>query len=101
MILGIDQGTTGTRACLVDAGRIAHSVYAQHRQITPRDGWVEHDAGEIWTRVQDLLTQLRVHGRADAIAIANQGETVMLWDAETRRPLHHALVWQDTRTTEF
>jgi len=101
MILGIDQGTTGTRACLVDGGRIAHSVYAQHRQITLRDGWVEHDAGEIWTRVQDLLTHLRIRGSAEAIAIANQGETVMLWNAETHRPLHHALVWQDTRTTDF
>jgi glycerol kinase len=103
MILGIDQGTTGTRACLVDAGRIVRSAYAQHAQITPHDGWVEHDPDEIWARVLETISralgneQLRI----DGIAIANQGETVMLWDAETGRALHNALVWQDTRTADY
>jgi len=99
MILGIDQGTTGTRACLLEAGRITHTAYAQHAQITPQDGWVEHDADEIWARTQDVLAALPA-SRIDGIAIANQGETVMIWDADSGRPLHNALVWQDTRTAD-
>ena len=82
-ILSLDQGTTSSRAILFNrAGRPVATAQREFKQHYPKPGWVEHDAGEIWTRVQDLLTQLRVHGRADAIAIANQGETVMLWDAE-------------------
>jgi len=103
VILAIDQGTTGTRACLVDAGRIAHSAYAEHAQLTPHDGWVEHDPVEIWTQVQRVITEVLAKApgvRVDGIAIANQGETVMLWETETGRPLHNALVWQDTRTSD-
>lgn len=99
-VLGIDQGTTGTRACLVDGQlAIVHAAYAPHAQHRPRPGWVEHDPDEIWACTQRVIAQVLAHGiRPDGVAIANQGETVMLWDARTGRPLHHALVWQDVRT---
>jgi glycerol kinase len=99
VLLGIDQGTTGTRACLVDVdGHIVASAYAAHRQIQPRDGWVEHDAVEIWACTQQVIAEVMREGRAvRGLALANQGETVMIWDARTLRPLHNALVWQDTR----
>ncbi len=100
LLLGIDQGTTGTLACLVEAdGRIAARAYAAHRQICPRPGWVEHDAEEIWRGVERVVGEVLAGGaRPAAVALANQGETVLAWDGRTGRPLHHALVWQDTRT---
>ncbi|HWU89480.1 MAG TPA: FGGY family carbohydrate kinase, partial [Kofleriaceae bacterium] len=100
MLLGIDQGTTGTLACLVDGdGRIAARAYAAHRQLRPRPGWVEHDAEEIWRCTAQVIEEILAGGaRPTGVAIANQGETVLAWDRRTGRPLHHALVWQDTRT---
>ncbi len=101
VILGIDQGTTGTRACLVDAsGRILHMAYAAHRQIQPHAGWVEHDVDEIWVCTTRVIAEVlaQTDTRPAGVAIANQGETVAIWDARTLRPLHHAIVWQDTRT---
>ena len=100
MLLGIDQGTTGTLACLVDDdGRIAARAYAAHRQICPRPGWVEHDVEEIWRCTERAIAEVLAGGvRPAGVAIANQGETVAVWDRRTGRPLHHALVWQDTRT---
>jgi glycerol kinase len=101
MLLGIDQGTTGTRACLVDAHTltIVRQAYAAHAQHQPQAGWIEHDAGEIWACTQRVIAEVLDGVRPDGVAIANQGETVMIWDAQTGAPLHHALVWQDTRTT--
>jgi len=102
VLLGIDQGTTGTLACLVEAdGRIVARAYAAHRQICPRPGWVEHDAEEIWRCVERTVGEVldgAGGARPDGVALANQGETVLAWDRRTGRPLHHALVWQDTRT---
>lgn len=100
MLLGIDQGTTGTLVCLVDGdGRIAARAYAAHRQICPRPGWVEHDAEEIWRCTEQAISEVLAGGvRPEGVAVANQGETVLAWDRRTGRPLHHALVWQDTRT---
>lgn len=97
-LLGIDQGTTGTRACLVDAETLAieRQAYAAHAQIQPRPDWIEHDANEIWACTQRVIAEVLQGERPAGIAIANQGETVAVWDGE--RPLHHALVWQDTRT---
>lgn len=102
MLLGIDQGTTGTRACLVEPRtlRIVRRAYAAHAQHLPRPGWVEHDADEIWACTQRVIAEVLDGVVPDGVAIANQGETVLVWDAETRRPLHRALVWQDRRTTE-
>lgn len=103
MILGIDQGTTGTRACLVAEDlTIERSAYAAHAQHAPRPGWVEHDPTEIWACTINVVREVVAHAarRPDAIAIANQGETCLVWDARTGAPLHRALVWQDTRTED-
>jgi glycerol kinase len=100
-VLGIDQGTTGTRACAMAAdGTVLAAAYRAHRQLFPRPGWVEHDAEEIWTNARAAIADVlaAIEGTPAALGIANQGETVMLWDRADARPLHHALVWQDVRT---
>jgi glycerol kinase len=100
VLLGIDQGTTGTRACVVDpSGRIVAQAYAAHRQIQPDDGHVEHDPVEIWECTKRVIAEV-VRPGIRGVAIANQGETVMVWDAQTRLPLYNALVWQDTRMAD-
>ncbi len=109
MILSIDQGTTSTRAIAFDvsvAGAFSAAAVSQIelQQYFPKPGWVEHDAGEIWTAtLQTCREVIRKAGgidRFDAIGITNQRETAVLWDAETGEPLHHAIVWQDRRTAD-
>jgi glycerol kinase len=103
-VAAIDQGTTSTRCVIFDgAGRIVGTDQREHRQILPRPGWVEHDATEIWAKVQAVTAGAlaRARLRPDQIAalgIANQRETAVLWDRATGRPVHNAVVWQDTRT---
>jgi glycerol kinase len=100
----IDQGTTSSRFILFDKdGQIVHVDQREHEQITPRAGWVEHDAKEIWTRVREVIGGALASGPAEAgdivsIGITNQRETTLVWDRETGEPIHNALVWQDTRT---
>jgi glycerol kinase len=103
-ILAIDQGTTSTRAILFDsAARPVASHAIELRQIYPANGWVEHDASEIW---QATLSCCRVALKgvpsADvaAIGITNQRETTVMWDRATGAPLHNAIVWQDRRTAD-
>jgi glycerol kinase len=100
-VLGIDQGTSGTRATVVsEDGRVLSHAYRGHVQHTPRPGWVEHDAAEIWRNtcaVIEAAVAEAAAARIDALAIANPGETVLLFDRETGEPLHNALVWQDLR----
>jgi glycerol kinase len=100
-ILGIDQGTSGTRATVVDEdGRVRSHAYRGHVQHCPRPGWVEHDAVEIWRNTCAVIEEAvakAAPSRMDALAIANPGETVLLFDRETGEPLHNALVWQDLR----
>jgi glycerol kinase len=100
-ILAIDQGTTSTRAILFDsAGRPLRSHAEPLRQIYPANGWVEHDAGEIWTAVLACARAVlkgRDAGAVAAIGITNQRETSLLWDRRTGAPLHNAIVWQDRR----
>src|SRR5256885_928262 len=94
-ILGIDQGTTSTRACVMDAeGKVLARAKRAHAQHHPRPGWVEHDPDEIWRNTRDAALEAlgRVAGPVSAIAIANQGETVCLWDRATGTPLAHAIV---------
>lgn len=74
------------------------SAYAAHTQHQPRDGWVEHDANEIWACTQRVIADVVGDARIDGVALANQGETCLVWDAKTGEPLHRALVWSDTRT---
>jgi glycerol kinase len=106
MILAIDQGTTGTTCIVFDelaepVGR-AYREFAQH---FPKPGWVEHDAQEIWEVTQAVagkaLADAEVRsGELAAVGIANQRETVCVWDPATGEPLHRAIVWQDRRTAE-
>ena len=104
VILALDQGTTSTRAIVFDtAGRALAEASRPLRQSYPRDGWVEHDAEEIWTACAAVLREaVERSGRtvADiaALGITNQRETVVIWDRVTGRPIHPAIVWQDRRT---
>ncbi|MDO5498414.1 MAG: glycerol kinase GlpK [Propionibacteriaceae bacterium] len=106
-VLAIDQGTTSTRAIVFDRdGAAVATGQAEHEQIFPRPGWVEHDPMEIWTNtvqvVATALTRARIsHLQVAAIGITNQRETTVVWDHETGDPVHNAIVWQDTRTAEL
>jgi len=105
-VLAIDQGTTGTTVLILDRRlAVRAKVNQEFRQIFPKPGWVEHDLEDIWgstiSTVQRALREAGLRG-ADvaAIGITNQRETTGLWDRRSGRPLHHAIVWQDRRTTE-
>jgi len=103
-IAAIDQGTTSSRCIIFDRdGRIVAVDQKEHEQIFPKPGWVEHDAAEIWKNVQDVVAGAMVKAGASrddilSIGITNQRETTMLWDKRTGKPVHNAIVWQDTRT---
>ena len=102
----IDQGTTSTRFIVFDrTGRIVASEQREHEQIYPKPGWVEHDAEEIWRRTQEVIAgalQKRALQPSDiaAIGITNQRETTVLWNGKTGKPVHNAIVWQDTRVAD-
>ncbi len=97
-VLAIDQGTTGTKLHrLYTDGRFQTLDGFEHRQILPQPGWVEHDPEEL---IRHLDTCIGSAGNAKAIGIANQGETVVAWDARTKRPIYNAIVWQDARTND-
>ena len=106
-IAAIDQGTTSSRCIIFDeAGMIVASDQKEHRQIFPRPGWVEHDAAEIWTNVQQVclgaLSKARLQPSDLAgVGVTNQRETTVLWDAKTGAPVANAIVWQDTRTDKL
>jgi glycerol kinase len=99
----IDQGTTSSRFIVFDKdGRIVSVAQREHEQIFPQPGWVEHDAEEIWRSVRGVIVEaLEKKGlrpsQLAAIGITNQRETTVVWDRKTGRPVHNALVWQDTR----
>lgn len=104
-ILAIDQGTTSTRAILFSQAlspvTSAQEEFAQH---FPASGWVEHDPEDLWRTT--LSTARAVLGRTDpaqvaAIGITNQRETTLIWDRETGKPIHNAIVWQDRRTADI
>ncbi|MBD2748133.1 glycerol kinase GlpK [Microvirga sp. BT688] len=99
----IDQGTTSSRFIVFDkAGSIVSVGQKEHEQIYPRPGYVEHDPIEIWRNTQAVIQEaLAKKGLSPrdlaAIGITNQRETTLIWDRRTGKPLHNALVWQDTR----
>jgi len=103
----IDQGTTSSRFILFDRdGRIAAVDQREHEQITPQAGWVEHDASEIWRRTREVIGGALAKsdaeaGDIEAIGITNQRETTVVWDRESGKPIHNAIVWQDTRTDQL
>jgi len=106
LVAAIDQGTTSSRCILFDrSGRPVASHQLEHAQITPRPGWVEHDADEILERVRTCVRVALRETGADAralaaVGISDQRETTVVWSRRTGRPVHHAIVWQDTRTAE-
>lgn len=105
-ILALDQGTTSSRAIVFDHdGRPLALAQREFQQFFPHNGWVEHDAGEIWTtQIEVAREAIRKAGlqAADiaAVGITNQRETTVLWDRATGEPVHHAIVWQDRRTAK-
>src|SRR5687767_11716311 len=104
-ILALDQGTTSSRAILFDQqGKLKGIAQKEFQQYFPQPGWVEHDAEEIWeTQLEVAREVLQKQGvkPADvaAIGITNQRETTLVWDRQSGRPLHRAIVWQDRRTS--
>ncbi|PQO24337.1 glycerol kinase [Rhodobacteraceae bacterium WD3A24] len=105
-VLAIDQGTTSSRAILFDADmRIAAVAQEEFAQHYPASGWVEHDAGELWSTTAGTCREAIERAgigpeRIAAIGITNQRETTLVWDKATGRPIHNAIVWQDRRTAE-
>jgi len=106
MLLGIDQGTTGTTCLVLDESlRTRGRGYREVAQHYPRPGWVEQDPNELWQSVlaaaSDALEAAGIQaGDLTALGIANQRETTIVWDRRTGEPAHDAIVWQDRRTAE-
>lgn len=107
-ILAIDQGTTGSRAVIYDKkGKIITSAYEEFPQYFPKPGWVEHDPEEIWKSVNNSIQKAlktlpgkNLPGKCiAAIGITNQRETTVVWDKDTGKPVHKAIVWQCRRTS--
>jgi glycerol kinase len=101
-VLALDQGTTSSRALAVTAsGEVAAMAQEAFAQIFPQSGWVEHDPEEIWrtqmTTARAVIERLGA-GAFSAIGLANQRETVIVWERSTGAPIHNAIVWQDRRT---
>jgi glycerol kinase len=101
-VLALDQGTTGSTALVIaEDGRVVGRGYREITQHFPQPGWVEHDAEEIFARTVEAAREAIAESTVmpEAIGITNQRETIVLWDRTTGRPLGHAIVWQDRRTT--
>ncbi|MEZ4521761.1 MAG: glycerol kinase GlpK [Thermomicrobiales bacterium] len=101
-ILVIDQGTTSTRGIVFgSAGRVVAEARRSLRQSYPSPGLVEQDPDDIWSGVSSVIREVSVGHTISAIGIANQRETTILWDRQTGRPVHNAIVWQDRRTADL
>ncbi len=106
-IVALDQGTTSSRAIVLDHDANIVSVsQREFTQIYPKPGWVEHDPMEIWASQSSTLVEVLAKAdiRSDqiaAIGITNQRETAVVWDKETGKPIHNAIVWQCRRTAEI
>jgi len=103
LILAIDQSTSATKAIIFDArGKVLDKTSREHRQIYPQPGWVEHDAEEIWQNVLAVIREIakrnsRKITRLAGLSITNQRETALVFDRNTGKPLHNAIVWQCRR----
>ncbi len=103
-VLAIDQGTTSSRALVVNAaGEIAGIGQQEFPQHYPQPGWVEHDPEDIWESTLEAITIALAQaaltpGDMAAIGLTNQRETIVVWDRQTGQPLANAIVWQDRRT---
>lgn len=106
-ILAIDQGTTSSRAILLNHdGEIVMSAQKEFPQYFPKPGWVEHDANEIWQSVMsviaDIFIRANIHpNQIQGIGITNQRETTVIWDRHTGLPIYNALVWQSRQTNQI
>lgn len=106
-ILAVDQSTSATKAILFDeACRLINRVNIEHKQYYPQAGWVEHDAEEIYANMIEAIGRLlrKTEVEADAefsLAITNQRETVVVWEAATGKPIGKAVVWQCQRGAEI
>jgi len=104
-ILAIDQGTTSSRAILFDKQmQRAGTAQREFTQYFPQEGWVEHDADEIWDSVVNVCREVMdstgvTAAQIAGIGITNQRETTVVWDRTTGKPVHNAIVWQDRRTS--
>ncbi|MDN3425787.1 glycerol kinase GlpK [Microbacterium sp. APC 3898] len=103
-ILSIDQGTTSSRAVLLNhKGEIFETAKQEFQQFFPKPGWVEHDANEIWTSVLACIAEVLRKSDIDpsqiaGIGITNQRETTVVWDRNTGKPIYKAIVWQSRQT---
>ena len=103
-ILALDQGTTSSRAIIVNRqGQVVALSQRGFEQIFPRPGWVEHDASEIWYTQSSVAAEAVAKANLTGLDIAcigitNQRETTVIWDRETSLPVYNAIVWQDRRT---
>jgi glycerol kinase len=106
-IITLDQGTTSSRAIIFNSsGRIVGSISKEHEQIYPKPGWVEHNPEEIWDNqrnvLKDVIDKYRIPVEEIlALGIANQRESVVLWNKNTGKPVYNAIVWQCRRTAEI
>ena len=106
-IVALDQGTTSSRAILIDTnGNLLDIKQQEFNQIFPKQGWVEHDPNEILNSQLNVLDSLINYNSIDpkniiSIGITNQRETTVLWDKNTGKPLYNAIVWQDKRTSDI
>ena len=106
-MMALDSGTTSNRCILFDrAGRIVSVAQREFTQYFPQPGWVEHDANEIWATLLGVAVEaMQMAGAAAAdiaaLGITNQRETTIVWDKATGEPVHHAIVWQCRRTSEY
>ena len=105
--LGLDNGTTGTTALLLDENwKQVGRGYKELTQIFPADGWVEQDAEEIWDSILYAVsvaceTAGILPEQIACLGLDNVGETVVLWDKTTGKPVYNAIVWQDRRTARY
>src|ERR1700759_1171889 len=103
-LLALDQGTTSSRALVIDhAGKVIAVSQKEFTQFFPQPGWVEHDPNEIWSSQIEVVGDAIGRANLDlkdiaAIGITNQRETALVWDRKTGEPIFHAIVWQDRRT---
>jgi len=103
-VIAIDQGTTGSTVLVLDEQlAVRGRGYKEFRQIYPKPSWVEHDPDELWRSQREVMREaLKIADlKAEqlvACGITNQRETTIVWDRQTGRPIHRAIVWQDRRT---
>lgn len=106
-VMALDQGTTSSRCIIYDKkGNMMSVAQKEFTQIYPKDGWVEHDAMEIWSTqmgvAQEALLKIGcTYKDIEAIGITNQRETTIVWDKDTGLPICNAIVWQCRRTAKY